>query len=114
MSDKKVAAKRTAPKAPKAAPADPSANPAMVEPVITAKAARKVPMFIASIVHLPGESKGGKHAPKVIKGGVLLDELKEKLTDDEIDELIALKAIRPATSAEIAAADARADESEAE
>jgi hypothetical protein len=50
---------------------------------LTAKAARKVPMFVDSTMHLPGEGKTGKacsEAPIVIKGGVMLDELEEELT----------------------------------
>jgi hypothetical protein len=104
MAGKKKGAAKKAP----ADQHDPNANPEN-EPALTAKAARKVPMFVDSEIHLPGEGKGGVHQPRVIKGGVMLDELEEELSDDEIDELIALKAIRPATQAEIAAADARAE-----
>lgn len=106
-----MAKKKTAPKA--GAP-DPNANPddESNKPV-TAKAARKQPMFVDSTIHLPGkEDRDGKMTPRVITGGRLLDELDEELTDDQIDELISLKAIRPATQAEIAAADKRAEEEE--
>lgn len=101
---KRSAKKGAADTDPNLNPDDPSNQP------LKAKAARKVPMFVDSEVHLPAKTEGKPH--RVIKGGVLLDELEVELDDDEVDELIALKAIRPATPAEIAAADKRAEQEE--
>lgn len=101
MATKKRSAKKTSELDPNLNPDDEANKP------LTAKAARKVPMFVDSTIHLKGKAKGDEL--RVITGGVMLDELDEELTEDELDELISLKAIRPATSAEIAAADARAD-----
>lgn len=106
MATKKRAAKKTAGKDPETQ--DLGADGAT--PEISAKAARKQPMYVASTIHLKGKNKGDDL--RVITGGVMLDEIDEELSDDEIDELISLKALRPATTDEIAAAEKRAEEDE--
>lgn len=59
-----------------------------------------VKLFLDSLVHVVrGEDKEGRPKTESIAGGVLVDDT--DLTDDEIDELTALKAIRPATPKEI-------------
>jgi hypothetical protein len=112
---KRAPAPTTEPGVPPAPGAAPTLDGTADGEPLRAKHARKIPMFVDSTVHLPGEEdkEGRQRAPIVITGGRMLDEvqddLDEPLDDDQIDELIALRAIRPATQAEIAAADARAE-----
>lgn len=66
----------------------------------TAGKRSSVKLFLDSHVDVVrGEDKEGRPRVERIAGGVLVDDT--DLTDDEIDELTALKAIRPATPKEI-------------
>lgn len=62
---------------------------------------REIPLYLDSDAHVMREDERTGHlATTVIRGGVLVDDT--DLTDDEIDELTALRAIRHATTDEIA------------
>lgn len=62
-------------------------------------AKREVPLYLDSDAHVMRDGDDGKKVNTVIKGAVLVDDT--DLTDDEIDELTALRVIRPATNDEI-------------
>jgi hypothetical protein len=84
-------------------PKKPTAKDASAAAKKAQLAARRVPMFVDSIYHLMRDGRLYE-----IQGGVLLEELDLELTPEEIDEMTAHRALRPATQAELDAADARA------
>jgi hypothetical protein len=64
---------------------------------------RDMPMYIDSDLHVARKDDDKKPYTHVIKGGQLLDDVEDDgLTEEEIDEFIARRAIRPATPDEIA------------
>jgi hypothetical protein len=72
---------------------------------------RDVPLFLDSDAHVMRENeKTGKPETYVVKGGVMVDDT--DLSDDEIDELTAHRAVRRATPDEIARFDQRDSETE--
>lgn len=60
---------------------------------------REVPLYLDSTAHVMRPGKDDKPELLVIPGGVLVDDT--DLTDEEIDELTALRVIRHATTEEI-------------
>jgi hypothetical protein len=64
--------------------------------------AEDVPMFLDSDVHVMVEGQ-----LTVVRGGRLLSEVEEDLSEDQVDELVARRVVRPATPREIEAAESR-------